>query len=97
MYQFGERLNMMCKAQSTINVENHNLSAKVIFEGRAQLDHGWVPDIKPWDLYINGQKLEPLDPEDVVAAIGKPAQSFEDKFMDVVQQQTYRLGYKSHG
>ena len=70
------------------------LSKKVIVEGRAKLHHAWAPEIKPWDLCINGQKLQPLEPEEVVAAIEKPTQSFEEKFVEVTKQQRYHLGFK---
>ena len=35
----GERLQKLCKVLSTVSVENHKFSAKVVTEGRAKLHH----------------------------------------------------------
>ena len=38
-YHLGERLQKLCKVLSTLSVENHKFSAKVVTEGRAKLHH----------------------------------------------------------
>ena len=58
-YHMGEKLQKLCKVLDSISVENHKFSARVVTEGRAKLHHN-VADVKPWELHINGHKLQPL-------------------------------------
>ena len=66
-YHLGEKLHKLCKVLDTVSVENHTFSAKVVTEGRTKLHHN-VADVKPWELHINGHKLQPLGKEEIIAA-----------------------------
>ena len=66
-YHMGEKLQKLCKVLDTVSVENHSFSAKVVTEGGAKLHHN-VADVKPWELHINGHKLQSLGKEAITAA-----------------------------
>ena len=91
-YHMGERLQKLCKVLSTVSVENHKFSAKVVTEGRAKLHHSGV-DVKPWQLQINGHKLAALDAEEITAATKMQPATCEENFLKVMAQHTYHLGF----
>ena len=77
----------------TVSVENHTFSAKVVTEGRTKLHHN-VGDVRPWELHINGNKLQPLGKEEIIAATMMHPASCEESFMKGLTEHTYHLGFK---
>ena len=74
------KLQKLCKVLDTVSVENHNFSAKVVTEGRAKLHHN-AGDVEPWELHINGHKLQPLGKGDITAATKMHPAKCEESFM----------------
>ena len=57
----------------------------------ANLDAG---DVRPWELHINGNKLQPLGKEEIIAATMMHPASCEESFMKGLTEHTYHLGFK---
>ena len=91
-YHMGKMLQKVCQVLSTVSVENHTFSARVTTEGRAKLHHHHA-EVQPWQLCINGQKLAALDAEEIAAATKRQPATCEDRFMKVMGQHTYHLGF----
>ena len=92
-YHLGEKLHKLCTVLDTVSVENHTFSAKVVTEGRTKLHH--LPaDVRPWEPHINGNKLQPLGKEEIIAATMMHPASCEESFMKGLTEHTYHLGFK---
>ena len=65
---------------STVSVESHKFSAHVVFEGRTKLKKP-VTCIEPWELTINGNKLEPMTAADIAEATTQPKDTALDRFV----------------
>ena len=92
-YYMGQKLQKVCKALSTVSVDTHKFSARVVLEGRAKIHHSGA-DVKPWQLHINGQKLAALDAEEITAATKMQPAACEEGFLQVMAQHTYHLGFQ---
>ena len=89
-YHLGEKLHKLCTVLDTVSVENHTFSAKVVTEGRTKLHH--LPaDVRPWEPHINGNKLQPLGKEEIIAATMMHPASCEESFMKGLTEHTYHL------
>ena len=92
-YHLGEKLHKLCTVLDTVSVENHTFSAKVVTEGRTKLHH--LPaDVRPWEPHINGNKLQPLGKEEIIAATMMHPASCEESFMKGLTEHTYHLDFK---
>ena len=91
-YHLGVKLHKLCKVLDSISVGNHKFSARVVTEGRAKLHHN-VADVKPWELHINGHRLQPLGKEEITAATKMCPAKCEESFMKDMAEYLYHLDF----
>ena len=85
-YHLAAAVQRLAICLSTFSVESHGFSARVVFEGRAQLQPQWT-DVEPWEITVNGNKLPDMTPEDIADARAKPKDTALNRFVTTMSVQ----------